>query len=309
MTEQASAAISQPEASHQTAPSLEMDYDRIGVPAADFMGVCVSAPYLMNEALAFAALHLAVISPPERQGLYKTQAEHLQRQALSIFNTMKPEVDEQNGAAMFLFSAALGTHLLCDALIFRDNDFESFMDKLCRSIQLYRGVRTVAALSIHMIAQTSLRALVQHEDASIQTGRSLGPECQRLWDLINSARLGQSLTDSYKEAIECLQLVIGMSKSHSEFLRNKSRIGSWPVRVPNVYIDALMARRSEALIILAHYAVLLHANRDSWVFCDSERFIIQSINAFLGPGWEEWMAFPNSVLDQEASTQNQDQST
>lgn len=294
--------------STQTIPSLEMDYDRIGVPAADFMGVCVSAPYLMNEALAFAALHLAVISPPERQGFYEKQAEHLQTQALSIFNTMKPDVDEQNGAAMFLFSAALGTHLLCDALIFRDNDFESFMDKLCQSIQLYRGVRTVAALSIHMITRISLRALVQHDDTWIQTGRSLGPELQRLWDLINSARLGQFLTDNYKEAIECLQIVIDMSKSHSEFLRNKSRIGSWPVRVPNEYIDALMARLPEALIILAHYAVLLHENRDSWVFCDSGRFIIQSVNAFLGPGWEEWMAFPDSVLDEETPTQNRDQS-
>lgn len=160
-----------------------------------------------------------------------------------------------------------------------------------------------------MITRTSLRALVQHDDTWIQTGRSLGPELQRLWDLINSARLGQFLTDNYKEAIECLQIVIDMSKSHSEFLRNKSRIGSWPVRVPNEYIDALMARRPEALIILAHYAVLLHENRDSWVFCDSGRFIIQSINAFLGPGWEEWMAFPDSVLDEETPTQNRDQST
>lgn len=122
----------------------------------------------------------------------------------------------------------------------------------------------------------------------------LGPECRRLLNLIISAQLGQSITDCYKDAIEHLQLASNSAKRDSGF---KSPIIAWPVRVSDEYFDALVARRPEALIIFAHFAVLLHNIRDSWLSCDSGLYLIQSINAFLGPGWEEWMAFPNSVLE------------
>ncbi|RMJ24173.1 hypothetical protein PHISP_04953 [Aspergillus sp. HF37] len=60
--------------SAKTIPSLELDSERMGVPVSELFRVCVSASYLMNEVLALAALHLAVVSPPEKQGFYKSQA-------------------------------------------------------------------------------------------------------------------------------------------------------------------------------------------------------------------------------------------
>lgn len=282
--------------STETVPSLELDYERIGVPITELFRVCVSAPYAMNEALALAALHLAVISPPEKRKFYKTHAGYLQTQALSIFNTMKPEVSAETCGAIFLFSVMLGNHLMCDALIFRGTDSINFMDKLCHSIQLLRGVRIVAGFSYHMLAETPLRPIFQYDEFPSERDEFLGPECRKLLDLIISARLGQSVTDCYKDAIEHLQLASSSAK-HSPGFMSKSPIIAWPVRVSDEYFGAFVARRPEALIIFAHYAVLLHNVRDSWLFCDSGLFLIECINAFLGPGWEEWMALPNSVLE------------
>lgn len=283
--------------STKTIPSLELGSERLGVPAMELFQICVSAPYLMNEALALAALHLAVISPPEKQDFYKSQAEYLQTQALSIFNSTKTEVTAESCGAIFLFSLTLGNHLLCDALVFRDTDFHLFMDKLCHSIQLFRGVRVVAGMSFHMLAETPLRPLFRFDKLPSETDSFLGSECRKLLDLIISARLGQSITDCYKEAIEYLQLAKNSAKPDSQFMPKKSPIAGWPVRVSDEYMEALIARRPEALVILAHYAVLLHGIRDSWLFCDSGSFLIQAINSYLGPEWEEWMAFPNSVLE------------
>lgn len=281
--------------STQTIPSLEMDEDKFGKPASELLRTAVSTPYLMNEALAFAALHLAVISSLEKQSLYKSQAESLQTQALSIFNASKPDVNIDTCGGIFLFSAILGNHLLCNALVFREPNFNLFMDKLCHSIQLYRGVRVVAGFSIHLLSQTPLKPLIQSGRASPGAGKCLAPECQKLVDLVAYAQLGQSLTDNYQEAIQCLQFAIDTAKSVDA--RAKASIAAWPVHVPEEYITSLMARRPVALVILAHYAVLLYESRDSWVFCESRCFIILSISQFLGPKWEEWMAFPNSVLD------------
>lgn len=280
---------------------MELDSEEMGVPLRELFRICVSAPYLMNEALALAALHLAVISPPEKKEFYKTNAGYLQTQALFIFNTMKPEVSAEACGAIFLFSVTLGNHLLCDALVFREVDFNNFMDKLYHSMQLFRGVRVVAGLSFHMLAETPLRPILRYDKLPSNRDGFLGPECKKLLDLIISARLGQSITNCYKDAIENLQLASNAAKPDSEFLRSKSPIAGWPVRVSDEYFAALVARRPEALIIFAHYGVLLHGIRDSWLFCDSGLFLIQSINAFLGPGWENWMAFPNSILDTDSA--------
>jgi hypothetical protein len=283
--------------SAETIPSLELDSERRGVPVSELFRIGVSASYLMNEALALAALHLAVVSPPEKQGFYKSQADHLQTQALSIFNTMEKEVSPETCGALFLFSVTLGNHLLCDALAFRDPGFTPFMDKLCHSIQLFRGVRIVAGMSFHMLAQTPLRPLFRYDTIPSDTDGFLGEECRRLLDLVVSAQLGPSLTECYKATIENLQLASISATPDSAFMRSKSPIVAWPVRVPEEYMEALTAQRPEALVILAYYGVLLHGVRGSWLFCDSGAFLIKSINAFLGKEWGEWMAFPKSVLD------------
>jgi len=282
--------------STETIPSLELNSEQMGIPTRELFRVCVSAPYAMNEALALAALHLAVVSSPEKKDFFKTHAGYLQTQALSIFNAMKPEVNAETGGAIFLFSVMLGNHLLSDALVFRDTDFNNFMDKLCQSIYLFRGVRVVAGLSVHILAQTPLSPMFRYDKMPSDRDGFLGPEYQRLLGLITSARLGQSTTDCYKDAIENLQLASNSLKPESGFM-SKSPIIAWPVRVSDEYFDALKARRPEALVIFAHYAVLLHSVRDSWLFFDSGLFLIESINTYLGPGWEEWMAFPNRVFD------------
>lgn len=275
---------------------MELNSERMGIPVGELFRICVSAPYAMNEALALAALHLAVVSPPEKKEFYKAHAGYLQTQGLSIFNAMKPEVSAETCGAIFTFSVMLGNHLMCDALIFRDPDFINFMDKLCHSIRLLRGVRIIAGFSYHMLAETPLGPVFRYDKMPSERDEFLGPECRKLLDLITSAQLGKSITDCYKDAIEHLQLASNSAK-HSPGFTSKSPIIAWPVRVSDEYFDALVTRRPEALIIFAHYAVLLHGTRDSWLFCDSGLFLIQSINAFIGPGWEEWMAFPNNVLE------------
>ncbi|BCR91130.1 uncharacterized protein ACHE_61016S [Aspergillus chevalieri] len=282
--------------STETIPSVELNSEQIKIPVSELFRVCVSAPYAMNEALALAALHLAAVSSPDKKDFYRTHAGYLQTKALSMFNAMKPEVNAETSGAIFLFSVMLGNHLLSDALVFRDTDFNNFMEKLSQSIHLFRGVRVVAGLSFHILAETPLSPMLRYNKMPSDRDGFLGPECQRLLDLVTSARLGQSITDCYKDAIENLQLASNSANSDPGFM-SKSPIAAWPVRVSDEYFDALKARRPEALIIFAHYAVLLHSIRDSWLFCDSGLFLIESINAFLGPGWEEWMAFPNSVLD------------
>ena len=61
----------------------------------------------------------------------------------------------------------------------------------------------------------------------------------------------------------------------------------WPVVVPDGFVDMLVNRRPEALVLLAHFAALLHSCRDLWIVGDGGRFMVESISQYLGSEWAE----------------------
>jgi hypothetical protein len=58
----------------------------------------------------------------------------------------------------------------------------------------------------------------------------------------------------------------------------------------------LSRRKPEALIILAHYAVLLHRRRRVWLVGNVGWILIQEISKFLGTFWKTWLDWPNEVI-------------
>ena len=84
-----------------------------------------------------------------------------------------------------------------------------------------------------------------------------------------------------------------MLRSNAEI----NKILQWPVRVPSRYIDLVEQRRPEALVILSHYAAMIHEAPYYWVLGEgSGRYIIESIGKQLGPFWLEWLAWPFEAL-------------
>ena len=73
----------------------------------------------------------------------------------------------------------------------------------------------------------------------------------------------------------------------------------WPILVSPKYVELLRQLHPESLIILAHYAVLLHRGRDLWLIGEGGQFIIESICGSLGSNWEEWLAFPKAALRED----------
>lgn len=73
-------------------------------------------------------------------------------------------------------------------------------------------------------------------------------------------------------------------------------ITTWPLIIPVEFTDLLAQRRPEALVILAHWAVLLIHHRELWFVGNAARFIIESVKKHLGQYWEPWLEWPRSQL-------------
>ncbi|KAL4918377.1 hypothetical protein BDW62DRAFT_217579 [Aspergillus aurantiobrunneus] len=255
----------------------------------------ITIPYLVNELLAFSALHLSTLRPTQRD-FYHYHAAQLQTHALACFNETNPSVTHETCVPMFLFSSFLGIHMLCDTLIYRENDFGPFLARFVHYLRLHHGVRTIVGQAWFMLQDSALKPAFEVGKALYKFDGRLGPSCTKLLDLIVAARLGTELTDVYRQAIESLQACANVTETADERHAEINGVIAWPILIRLEFSDLLQQRRPEALVVLAHYAVLLHRYRDSWLFADSGRFVIEEAKRYLGEEWEEWLRWPNEVL-------------
>ncbi|KAF7182918.1 hypothetical protein CNMCM7691_002662 [Aspergillus felis] len=283
--------------SHLYAETLpELNRRKGSVHFFSIMPHLTKAPYVANELLAFSALHLST-KHPERREYYRTHAAQLQTHALAIFKETDLEVNQETCVPLFVFSAILGLHTLCDVLLYRENDFDQFVDKFVHCFRLHRGIRAICGKAWEMLHQSVLQPLIVDGHSLYQFDGRLGAGCEKLLNLVQAAKLGDTLTNIYKQAIECLQTSTNALIAAGSLAGSSHGSTAWPILVSPEYIDLLPQRRPEALVILAHYAILLHSCRDSWMFGDGGQFLIESIRDFLGPDWTEWLEWPIKALD------------
>ncbi|KAJ4859745.1 hypothetical protein T069G_04733 [Trichoderma breve] len=240
----------------------------------------ITTPFLMDELLAMAALHLSTQTfDPAEKNQYLHQAAQLQTRALGHFNAIQPRVSDENCTALFLFSSFLGLHTLFDTTIYQ-RDFTEFLDKLIQFVTLHRGIRTVTRQSWHIINETEMKHIIDPISALDQLDPQLTVSCGECDGLLahlaaSIESLGPSSFNACCEAVKSLQWVIGRQRGLPDELHPHITM-AWPVLVSFDYLQMLKQRRPEALVVLAHWAVLLYRDREFWVFGDTGRFMIES---------------------------------
>lgn len=268
----------------------------------------IAAPFLMDELLATAAAHMSTLCP-HQYDFYREEATRLQTRALYFFNSeRKSQTSSSNDFARFLFSMLLSQQALFEALSVQ-TDLSAFLDHLVTSLRMCAGVRTLAGQCMETIQtefQTQLGLfLPTDDDCSCSTqfdgGQMTAAEkgYSSLLQRIEASDLGDAAKGACLYAVN-LQQTLQIRHTSSCMLRSNAEINKilqWPVRVSSSYIDLVEQRRPEALVILSHYAAMIHEAPYYWVLGEgSGRYIIESIGKQLGPFWSEWLAWPFETL-------------
>ncbi|KAL4979000.1 hypothetical protein BDW66DRAFT_157862 [Aspergillus desertorum] len=259
----------------------------------------LTTPYLVNEMLALSALHMSTLRPDQRE-YYRYHAAQLQTHALAIFKESNPQVTQETCVSLFLFASILGIHMLCDTLIYREDgdDFNTFISQFTHYLRLHHGVRTIVgeAWTLLLAADSVVKPALETGITLYTFNGTFDPTLQRLLDRVTASNLGPDLRDLYKHAIESLQVCTNVTDAADERHAAINGVISWPVLVKPEYGDALVARRPEALVILAHWAVLLWRCREIWLFGDSGVYIAENVLGCLGSEWEAWLEGPMGVI-------------
>ncbi|KIW23521.1 uncharacterized protein PV07_11713 [Cladophialophora immunda] len=260
-------------------------------------------PYLMHQMLAASALHLSTRTT-EFRDTYRQYATGLLNRALSLFNEANPvlEVTPANYVRMFLFSSGVGIHLLCETLHYQRDGLERFVERFSHCLGIYRGLLAVIDQSRDLLLESELGPRLKLTQALLDTTDANGSECSALEGLISTLDADPGSQEIYRETVSHLQRVFNAQRAASGTKIAVPTVLAWPVLVPPEYVDLLRQGQAEALVILAHYAVLLHRCRELWLFGDSGRFLIESIRGDLDSShWREWLRFPNAALREETT--------
>jgi hypothetical protein len=264
----------------------------------------LSTPYLMDQVLALAALHLSVLaSDATKQRQHRHQAVHLQNRALALYNAENPEVNDQNCTALLLFSSFVGMHMLYDT-VSTQTDLLELLDRFIQFAGLHRGVAVVTSRHWHIIRETELRRIVSVIEAMDDKldDQPSGGVCDKLLDLLDTAkyRLGPSSLQACHDAVQRLQWTFKQYDAlQAPF--NRHIVFAWPVRISAEYLEMLRSRQPEALVIMAHWALLLHRERDFWIFGQGGQFLISAISSYLGAYWDSWMMSLRDIMSAGSS--------
>ncbi|KAJ6030983.1 hypothetical protein N7540_001715 [Penicillium herquei] len=268
----------------------------LGISMTDILRFSSTSPFLMNEVLAYSALHLGVIKSQHRD-FYQHHAAHLQAHALKDFNSQQHHIIAESSVPIFLFAKILSLNTLCEMLVFSEGTIEMFILHFAQCIRLHQGLRTTSAEgSLEIIRQTALHPLLKHRNDLPSIERHLGPVCRRLLDRIQTSKCDDSKKGTYQLAIQRLQSVMTALELSGSKSRALDAISVWPLAVPREYADLLSAREEEALVILAHYGALIHPQHDQWMFGNGGQMLIESVKAYLGSGWTTWLEWPLQIL-------------
>ncbi|KAI9839419.1 MAG: hypothetical protein M1838_004332, partial [Thelocarpon superellum] len=225
--------------------------------------------YLLRGILAISAMHLAFLRP-ERRDYYAEQASEHQSLAIRSFHSALAHVDGGNCHAVFAFSCLVVLIAFAVSAPSPGNDVPDARRTMLNWIYLVRGTESVLASHVGELAGGTLAPLLRDILPLDISAAEASPDDGRIASLVelcDSPALQEeagtreaydvtisNLRESYREASY-------LAKKGSD---NITPIFSWPIHVPQAYLNFLVEGRPEAMIIFAYYATLVHRLDNQW---------------------------------------------
>ena len=267
---------------------------RVNAPQVAFQHDC-----LMRGILAVSALHLSELRP-DRKDHFSQVAVRQQDAALGSFRPMMSSMDQTNCDAFFGLSSLIVVYGFAapkasDSL----GLFNYSGDDSDEWLPLIRGVNSIILNVWPYIKQGQLSGLLhdhQQEPPHTDLPEILKDQLTHLDAFCENAAEGSEAVSAYKQALEFLTMCFTRMNNRPLYECEVSIAFLWPVMVPQEYISLLNSRKPEALIILAHYCIILHHLDYYWWMRGWARHIIENIQNELVDDLQSWVQWPNSVI-------------
>jgi hypothetical protein len=256
----------------------------------DATRVALQHGFLLSALLAFSARHLARLRP-QRRAHYDLLAERLQAASLRALNggRLLLRISRDTSEPLFLFSGITWMN----AVAASDGADGGHVLRSCRDwLMFLRGVTAIVVRAGAWLAVGSLGPLLL---ARPTCDYSKPPPADDPLDDVETLVLSVEDIEKrelYAKILEGLR--VAFVRLH--YLTKEScfhlDLFQWPSLLPARYIELFMDGEPEALVIFAHYAVLLSQESSVWWLQGRAESIISSIYSHLSPHYRRWVEWP-----------------
>jgi hypothetical protein len=262
----------------------------------DIPQMAVSRDFLMHGLLAISALHLSTLQPHRKLELMQraTISEHL---GLPSFRDFVSRDDPQNIHAVFAFAGFVVPYVttISGSLGTLTGRIPSLDDEYPHWFFAFRGLLQMVAKSWLDLKKGPFNSLLKQGDIAVDYGRN--PDDVHLEKLHHMLKPGaQSVNEDpdalgvCRIALDELRRVFALPQSPAR-TRVMIALHVWPGTVPQRFTELMDERRSEALVILAHYCVLLKQVNSCWWLKGVGDRLLAAIDGELGLEWRPWIVW------------------
>lgn len=257
--------------------------------------------FLMRGILAIAAHHLSHLRP-DRAADYQNIAHSHQDVALSTFQTAITNMNETNCHAFFALSSLIVVYAFASprkpgTLALTDDSQDS--PGKASWLPMIRGVNSILQQVWPWVESGPLRGLLQPgviNTLDIRLPKPAAHQLKELAGLCETAEGGEEAVAAYRDAVRALQKCYAKIFTRASVECEVGTAFTWPVEVPDKFIQLLNARAPEALVILAHYCVVLHHLDDYWWMTGWAAHVMGNIYSELNESWREWIQWPSDTI-------------
>ena len=266
--------------------------------------------FLKHGILACAALHLAHLNPTERRRYQMIAACH-QARGLPPFRALVPNPTEENCNAILAFANLLVVH--CFAAEEQDAEFfllkgggdGNLLSGMPDWLEVVRGSCTMFSHVWGKMKTGLMRPLI--EETISEKELPIIPEnpehSSRLKELLTLPILGPNpptgeLLSETMTAYSTALIALARAFASAQDAKEKgvftmwTAVTIWPARFSIEYLDLLRRKEPAALVLLAHYCILLGPLETSWYMSGFRKRLLTRIYFQLDDDWRKWLEWP-----------------
>lgn len=166
-------------------------------------------------------------------------------------------------------------------------------------VSLLRGVYTLLMVAGEWMTNSPMQSILQPRHINAEQARAADPEVSakltelsQLWE--PSGNFDALEAEILDRTLTVLREAYGLAASSSmdPEIDAVSVVYGWPIKVPETFFILVKDQKPEALILLAHYSLLLNKVNQFWYIKGMSRRLLKTIHNKLGKEWESWIAWP-----------------
>ena len=251
--------------------------------------------FLMLAVLSISSLHLAYLFPNCRRRLIM-QASEYHLQAMPLFRRAIAHPDTKNCHAILLFSHLLVLSTFASEqqdenllLVTSDGDdvlppwlylIRNGCSMLC---DVWEDIESGPCRELALAWEAPFKIRETHEQSVLDALLAAAPprSSPRAWS--------KDVYTEFHEAASALALAFDLSDSSPHMFTTWDVLRIWPMRISEGFICLLKAHHPAALILLAHYSVLLQRTDSRWYCQGRGTILLRTVTRKLDVYWHTFL--------------------